>query len=117
MLLSGCGEATSENISGKVTFKGVPVTVGRVTFFSPKGTAGSLLDEGGIFTLPIPLEPGEYKVMITPVVEHDPAGDSKQGESFVEKGGKSIPKRYRKQKKTPLRVTIPSDSYDFDMDP
>jgi len=84
MLLSGCGEAASEDISGKVTFKGVPVTVGRVTFFSPKGTAGILLGEDGIFTLPIPLEPGEYKVMITPVVEHDSAGDSKQGENFVE---------------------------------
>ncbi len=121
MLLSGCGEPASEDLSGKVTFKGEPVTEGRVTFFGPKGTAQSRLGEDGVFTLLASqgvLAPGEYKVMITPILVHDPSGDSKKGgEKFVEEGGKSIPTRYRKRNKTPLRATIPGDSYDFDMVP
>jgi len=124
VLLPGCEKPVSQVISGKVTLKGdVPVTVGTVTFFrSSTGDAlRSTLGEGGVYTLPTSqrvLPPGEYRVMITPISERNPSGDSvESGEDYIERGGKSIPKRYRKRNKTPLRVTVPSDSYDFDMVP
>jgi len=125
VLLLGCGEPASEDISGKVTFQGAPVTEGMITFFKPSSgeTAQSMLGEGGRFILPAlqsrVLTPGDYKVMIIPVSVRDPSGDSiKGGEKIVERGGKSIPMIYRQRDKTPLRITIPSDDpYDFDMVP
>jgi len=125
MILPGCDKPVSQVISGKVTLKkDVPVTIGMVTFFrsSTGDILQSTLGEGGAYTLPTSvraLPPGEYKVTITPISVRNPSGDSpKNGESYVEKGGKSIPVRYRKRDKTPLRATIPSDDpYDFDMVP
>jgi len=124
VILLGCGGSASEDISGKVTFQDAPVTVGHITFSraSSGSTAMGTLGEDGVFTLPASqsalLAPGEYKVTITPVSVHDPTGDSlKDGIKLVEKGGESIPMRYRNRNKTPLRKTIPSDSYDFDMLP
>jgi len=125
LLLLGCGEPVSEDISGKVTFQGEPVTEGMITFFKPSSgeVAQSVLGEGGQFVLPASqsrdLTPGEYKVMIMPLSVRDPSGDSIMGgEKIVEKGGKSIPMIYRHRDKTPLRVTLPSDDpYDLEMVP
>ena len=124
LFLLGCGKPATEDISGKVTFQGAPVTEGMITFFKPSSgdTAQSILGEGGRYTLPASqsslLTPGEYKVMITPLSVRDPSGDTlRGGEKIVEKGGESIPMLYRKRNKTTLRVTIPSDNYDLDMVP
>jgi len=124
LFLPGCGEPALEDISGKVTFGGTPVIEGMITFFKPSSgeVAQSILGEGGRFILSVPLSgaltPGEYKVMITPLSVRDPSGDSiRHGEKIVEKGGKSIPMHYRQRNKTPLRATIPSDDYNFDMVP
>jgi len=124
--LVGCGETSlDQEITGKITFEGVPVTEGIVTFFRPStgNAAQGTLGEGGVFTLVQAergLPPGQYCVTVVPMStmeEHigPPKPGSVSGTKITERGGESIPQQYRKRNTSQLRADIPSESYDFDL--
>src|SRR5262245_17841744 len=75
-LLAGCGEPAG-SVSGKVTYKGDPVTNGSIAFQMPaKGIAqNAKLDGSGKYTMSAPLTPGTYQVYyVAPTVEpQDPS--------------------------------------------
>ncbi|MDO5554403.1 MAG: hypothetical protein Q4G68_11650 [Planctomycetia bacterium] len=64
-IVAGCIKVVpTGTVSGSVTYKGKPMTVGTVIFCSPDSVnrAGGEIDSEGKFTLTGPLPAGEYKV-------------------------------------------------------
>jgi hypothetical protein len=60
-ILAGCGDSNLQlgKVSGKVTYKGRPVTAAKVTFFPERGPAATgLLDDQGRYEL-MTLKPGD----------------------------------------------------------
>ena len=67
MLVAGCGSGEKEiDISGKVTFKGEPVTEGQVQFIEDRTGRGTQVDLDGNGMYKATLFPGDYKVAVTP---------------------------------------------------
>jgi hypothetical protein len=67
MSLLGCGKQTG-TVSGAVTYKGTPVTLGEVELYSKStGVAGTgKLDPSGNFTIGVPLAVGPYEARVVP---------------------------------------------------
>jgi hypothetical protein len=65
--LVGCGEPIGK-VSGRVTFKGEPVTKGSISFnLKGKGVAqDAKLDSSGAYTMATPLPTGTYHVYYVP---------------------------------------------------
>jgi hypothetical protein len=107
MTFLGCGKSTPQGeISGKITFNGKPVAEGTVSFMNDSagtGTEGPLKD--GNYKLNAPLAPGEYKVMVTPLVVQQQDG-GKGPEVAIEKPAPDIPKKYRVIGTTDLKATV-----------
>jgi hypothetical protein len=104
----GCsrGPATGE-VSGKVTYKGSPVTEGSVTFLNPTegGAAEAQIEKDGSYKVG-GVVVGEYLVEIKPlwhVVDTDPG---KSPPAPMEKPAPNIPKKYRMQGTTPLKASV-----------
>ena len=111
-------------VSGKVTFKGNPVTEGTVTFHNPKaGHAGEAkLGPGGsyvITTVEGGLVVGDYGVMITPLTHIVDLEPGKTPPVDVEKPAPDIPKKYRRQETSALKAQVKEGKnvFDFDMKP
>lgn len=109
-VLSGCGLGPKPSeVEGKVTFRGQPVTEGRIVFEGTDGYIGeTLLDTNGSYALRPPdnsLPPGEYTVTITPVMVLDNS-DPKTPPVLVEKRAPNIPEKYRRVGSTPLRAIV-----------
>jgi len=67
LFVLGCGPEPGGVVSGKVTYKGAPLTAGVVNFHSDKGHASQgTLDSAGAFKLAGELPPGTYKVFLLP---------------------------------------------------
>jgi len=126
LFLVGCGGTSlDQEITGKITFEGEPVTEGMVSFFkaSTGSAAQGTLGEGGVFTLVQAehrLPPGQYRVTINPLLNmEENIGSTKPGSAggvkITERGGESIPKQYRRRDTSRLRADIPSESYDFNL--
>lgn len=123
--LAGCrsGPAVGQ-VSGKVTFKDKPVTEGRITFYNPK--TGYIADDqlgkdGGyaIKTKEGGLIVGDYVVTVTPLMYLDDSQPTKTPPALMEKPAKDIPRRYRGEKTSPLKVTITEgkNEHNFNMTP
>jgi hypothetical protein len=67
LFILGCGQPTGE-VSGKVTYKGEPVTEGSVGLrMKSKGIAqDAKLDGSGTYTMPAPLPVGTYQAYYVP---------------------------------------------------
>jgi hypothetical protein len=121
-----CTPATG-TVSGKVTYKGKPLTSGTVVFMGDKNvTAQSPIDSEGRYSLKIAAGPAKITVAVpTPVSV--PAGQrmmdpSKMGASdkTVEKSKPSekpvrIPAKYTDPSGTPLTYTVQSGNQEHDI--
>ena len=122
---AGCG-AKSEfpetfPVSGKVTYKGQPVTKGTVTFQPDQGQpATGAIQPDGTYQLSTFAEkdgalPGHHKVMI---IANDADPNLMPGSSPGYKPPKDlIPKKYNNRETSGLEATVSKDktAYDFDL--
>lgn len=101
LALTGCSAGKPEGtVSGTVKYKGAPVTVGTVNFFSAeKGSASEApLDGSGNFKLAGGLEVGTYKVYIQPPIpEQLPPGKAPKSVARL-----TIPPKYQDLGQTPV---------------
>ena len=121
--LTGCGPSGPQKgvVEGQVTFKGVPVTEGTVSFQRP-GSAGeaplgpdgrySITEDGG---LPV----GEYMITVTPALFEDKSDPKLPPNTISEKKAPNIPEKYRREGSTPLRETVQpgKNVFNFDLKP
>jgi hypothetical protein len=125
ILVAGCssGPAVGQ-VSGKVTFKGKPVTEGRITFFNAKAgyNADVVLGKDGRYTIETPeggLMVGDYVVTITPLMHLINPEPTKTPPAPEWKPAPNIPMRYRSEMTSPLKVTVKEgpQELNFDMTP
>jgi hypothetical protein len=103
-------------VSGRVTFESKPVAEGLVTFMNPGGgTGGEGQLKDGTYALSAPLPPGEYKVMVMPLVERRRDG-GKGPEVGVEKPAPDIPQKYRTIGTTDLKATVKEGRQEVNFD-
>ena len=114
----------SGTVSGKVTYKGEPVSEAIVTFISTELGSGAedTLDTSGQYSIKgaqagIPL--GKYKVTIRPPEVEDPSTST--GESpplMVPKEMPNVPEKYRTEQSTPLEVEVAAgnNEHNFDLE-
>src|SRR5207248_2752857 len=109
--LTGCGGGKKMGtVSGKVMYKGQPVTAGEVQFYIPEKGLGSSgkLDDSGAYTLAGSLEAGSYKVYIQPPIpEQLPPGTAPKRVTF------DVPKKFQDVKSTPLTKEVKAGSNDI----
>lgn len=118
----GCARGPETGtVRGKVTFKGQPVKEGLVTFLNPTegGAAEANINPDGTYAVASGVVVGDYLVEIKPLVEIKDTDPGKSPPAPVEKPAPDIPKKYRQQGLTPLRVTVRrgENVLDFDMTP
>jgi hypothetical protein len=124
MELAGCSRGPIVGqVSGKVTFKGKPVSEGTITFINPTtgyaAEAGLQKDGGYVVETPEGgLVVGEYLVMVNPLRYRD-TSNPRTPPSPVEKPAPNIPEKYRNLGRTPWRATVQHgpNSFNFDMTP
>src|SRR5262245_32545139 len=112
VLVAGCksGPAVGQ-VTGKVTFKGTPVTEGKITFYEPKtgqAVEGDLDKDGGYTIRDVRV--GEYIVTIRPLtilIDSDP-GKTPPAPEY--KPAPNIPLRYRGDTTSPLKANITEGS-------
>lgn len=121
-LHGGCAQQPETSISGKVTYEGRPVPHGEVSFFKPATgeVAQGALGDGGAYSLVTAdkeLSPGEYQVVIVPTRIYEKASGP-QGTDYkmIEKGGETIPARYRDRVNSPLKATLAPGANEVDFD-
>src|SRR5688572_17753990 len=111
LLLAGCdqGPAVGE-VSGTVTFRGQPVTEGRVSFTHAEAGYGAdaLLERDGTFNVSTDeggLPTGSYRVSVTPLVVMD-SSDPHTPPVGVEKQARDIPKKYRDESTSGFTASV-----------
>ena len=118
--LLGCSKGPPMGeVAGRVTFKGNPVSEGIVSFMNTQaGTGGEGQLKNGTYSLAAPLPPGEYKVMVMPLVVQQQDG-GKGPEVGIEKPAPDIPNRYRTIGATDLKATVKEgkNEANFDLKP
>ncbi len=119
-LVLGCGgpaKKPTENVTGRVTFEGKPVTEGEVHFYADDGAAASVkLDSSGNFTIEqLPI--GKYKVSVTPPqITEVPAEDPSK--MAPPKKYENIPDGYQSEVTTDLVAEVKEgkeNKFTFDM--
>jgi hypothetical protein len=99
---AGCGASgpPTGSVSGKVTYKGQPLTTGVVTFLNEKTGSGASgdLDGSGRYHIVL-VRTGEYKVA---VYRRPPA----PGERIVGSARLSIPEKYQAPETSGLTATV-----------
>jgi len=112
------GRPPKADVSGSVTFQGKPVPEGQINFLSGSTgmAAAAVLQTDGKFVVEGGLEPGEYKVSITPPPSEDVAGAP---QTSPPKEYPDIPLKYRSDVTSELKTTVePGGSQlSFDMQP
>jgi hypothetical protein len=119
---AGCGPAGVGQVSGKVTFRGDPVTEGTIEFASSDYAADVPLESDGSYEFETPdggLPPGEYAVAIHPVMVPDPRDNPERTPpALIEKDDPKIPKKYRSLQTSNLTRTVVEgkNSFNFDLE-
>ena len=121
-VMSGCGGATervSGSVSGRVTFKGQPVTSGVVNLMSKSrgiGASANLGDDGK-YKITEPVETGEYKVVVT--LAPPPPPRPEDGPPKPAQPAANIPEKYRSEATTDLTTMVEEgeNALDFDLSP
>ncbi len=121
LFLTACAKPIppAGEVSGKVTFKNVPVVEGIVSFTSAGTGSGSEGEvKNGDYKLTSTLPPGEYKVAVMPIVVRQQDG-GKGPEVGMDKPAPDIPGKYRVVGTTDLTVTVKEgkNELNFDLKP
>ncbi|HJZ53925.1 MAG TPA: hypothetical protein VKE74_03155, partial [Gemmataceae bacterium] len=117
LLAAGCGSGEKPiDVSGKVTFKGEPVTEGSIQFIEDRTGRGAQVDLGPDGTYTASLFAGEYKVVVTPPYIEDMS--SGMPNPYYKKV-KNIPKKYHSTDTSGLSATVSRDktTHDFALSP
>lgn len=128
--LTGCGKAAvpTGRVSGKVTYKGQPVSVGTVAFRNDEkgAVAAARLDSSGAYQLrfggDFNIPSGDYFVVVTPPdvelpIASDIAKDpSKAQTPIVQPEFPDIPRKYRNPLSSGLKFEVKSGANTFDID-
>lgn len=117
LVSSGCGSGDGPiDITGKVTYKGEPVTEGSVQFIEDATGRGAQVDlePGGTYKASLPK--GEYKVVVTPPYIVD---ESSGIPNPYYKKVKNIPEKYHSTETSGLTASVNPDktTHDFDLAP
>src|SRR5262249_30732873 len=114
LLLAGCGShKQTGKVSGKVKYKGQPVTAGTVNFHAAgTGMASSApLDGEGNYTFQEAFEVGTYKVyFLPPVPQQLPPGTPIKKVSF------ELPPKFQDPVQTPVSKEVKAGTNDFPID-
>jgi len=114
LALAGCKGKPTGSVSGKVTYKGQPLTTGEVQFYAPeKGAgAGGKLDGSGNYTLQGAIDVGTYKVYVQPPVPEQlpPGTPPPKAAPF------NIPPKYQTPQSTPLTKEVKAGNNDIPID-
>jgi len=119
LVLAGCSSGPpGGKVQGKVTFKGQPVKEGLVTLLNPTegGAYEAKISADGSYAIENPVAIGEYLVVVTPPVEIVDTDPGKSPPAPVEKNMPDIPKKYRMQGTTPLKVSVKAGPNEFHID-
>ena len=106
LLVSGCGGGEGgTTVTGQVTYKGAPVPMGVINFFSTAGgrPIGTALTPEGNYSLQLPA--GDYKVVVLTSNPPVPAG-WKEGDPLPQPPVK-VPQKYALPETSPLAATVP----------
>jgi hypothetical protein len=117
LLTAGCSSGEKPiDVTGKVTFKGEPVTEGSVQFIDDKTGRGAEVDLGPDGTYKAGLFAGQYKVVVTPPYMVD---ESQGIPNPYYKKVKNIPAKYHSSDTSGLSAAVSPDkaSHDFDLKP
>ncbi len=129
--LSGCGVPTPETVTGRVVYRGQPVTVGQVSFLGADGVpvCGDIDPDGSYRVDHVPL--GEAAVAVTATPPRDPpkppkvVGKLPDGRPKVEsrpdpthrpKAPAAVPAKYADARTSGLRLTVHAGPNRFDID-
>jgi hypothetical protein len=122
-VLSGCGGSNANvgAVSGKVTYRGQPVTEGTVSFMNAEAGTGAeaKLGQDGTYQVETPeggLPVGTYAVSISPPIYLD-SSDPKTPPVMVEKKVANIPEKYRSHYSSGLTAMVKegSNEVNFEM--
>jgi hypothetical protein len=117
LLAAGCGTAEKPiDISGRVRFKGEPVTEGLVQLIEDRTGRGAEVELGPDGTFKARLFAGEYKVVVTPPYLVDMS--SGMPNPYYKKV-KNIPKKYHSSATSGLTAVVSrgQTTHDFDLTP
>src|SRR5262245_44539568 len=117
LLVVGCGSADKPiAISGRVTFKGRPVTEGSVQFVEDRTGRGAQVDLEPTGRYQAKLFAGEYKVVVTPPYVVD---ESSGMPNPYYKKVKNIPVRYHSTETSGLTASVSpgKTTHDFALTP
>jgi hypothetical protein len=107
-------------VSGKVTFRGAPVTEGSIEFSKADYAADVPLGPDGAFRFETPeggIPVGEYAVAIRPAMIPDPRDDpARTPPGWIEKDDPNIPQKYRNSRTSGLSATVAGGQNTFDFD-
>jgi hypothetical protein len=119
-LLAGCGPSGPQRgeVEGRVTFKGVPVTEGMISFQRPGSAAESKLGPEGRYSITEDggLPVGEYTITVTPATFEDKSDPTLPPGTISEKKAPNIPEKYRREGSTPLKETVKQGKNEFNFD-
>lgn len=118
----GCGQGGSNvgpkqdaSISGKVTYKGKPVTDAIISFESPDRGAYGTPFKDGTYSVP-KMASGEFTVTVNPVAappKMEPTADGKIPEAAKRE---DVPQKYRGAATSGTKTTVKAGSNKFDLD-
>lgn len=125
--ISGCGKGRpSGTVTGTVTYKGAPLTAGKVTFYGPKNqTATAAINEDGRYeATDVPLGLVKVAVETPPPPPPEAVKAAKQGKRRFGVGNPitlpentvSIPKKYNNPEISGYSLTVKEGSQPFDID-
>jgi hypothetical protein len=113
LALGGCQDQPAGTVSGKVSYRGKPVTTGSVNFYAPEKGVGATaeLDSSGAFTIKEPLDAGNYKVyFLPPPPQQLPPGQKARQVTF------GVPRKYQDASSTPLSREVKTGENEFPLE-
>ena len=119
---AGCGQGTrpvgpgqDASISGKVTYKGQPVTDARLSFENTDRGAYGTEFKGGSYSIP-KLVSGEFVVTVTPVIGPMTMTPAADGSIPKPTERADIPKKYRTAAESGVKTTVKTGTNTYNLD-
>ncbi len=109
------GPKEDASITGKVTYKGTPVTDARISFENPDVGAFGTEFKDGSYSIPKGSS-GEFTVTITAVIPPMTMTAAPGGKTPKVEKRTDIPKKYTEATKSGLKATLKSGDNTFDVD-